>query len=231
MKLSSPRSGEWYTISHDTQQSIGKCSEEHQVLSTAGRVFTVGISLICRYSRRVSLNLKTWIFFFWFDTFLLNSSLSLPGRITWPHYSVWGQCTEHVLSVAHKALVSEPVHSLLSTYIPLTTHTHTHTPHTHTTHTHTTSCAKLWAFECEQYASLFWSHTVLINALKFRMRKSMISCYTVEFQCLWLLCTLEVAHAIEAHVLTIELWTHMAKSGEWVANSDHAIMVVQWKSA
>jgi len=39
--------------------------------------------------------------------------------------------------------------------------------------------------------------------------RTRISCYTAEVLHILLLCTLEVVHAIEVRVLTIELWTHV----------------------
>jgi len=57
------------------------------------------------------------------------------------------------------------------------------------------SCAKLWAFECEQY-TIAWEY-----AYK--------NCYKAEVLCVRWLWTLEVAHTIQVHVLSIELWTHV----------------------
>jgi len=86
------------------------------------------------------------------------------------------------------------------------------------------SCAKLWAFECEQYASWFRSHAVLITHVNSERvglpvryavehepesMRTRISRYTAEVLRIRLLCTLEVEHAIEVRVLTIELWTHV----------------------
>ena len=79
------------------------------------------------------------------------------------------------------------------------------------------SCAKLWAFECEQYTTWFRLHVVLLMCVNServgllvryideQCMHTRISCYKAEVLRVRLLWTLEVAHTIE--VRRIHYWT------------------------